>query len=109
MGTEPLLVEALVFAVVDNSRDSENMIIAGMRLTEACLLAAKPSSCLGKAVHAIAQHSLHCLDNTGCEADRSKGYDFRRLASFLQWEGGGFLPDSRNDTFLPLGWHTLDI
>ncbi len=45
-------------------------------------------------------HSLHCLDNTGCEADRSVGGDSSwRFACLFQRENGGFLPDSGHNTF----------
>ncbi len=54
---------------------------------EASLFSAQPSSCLGQFVQASVHHSLHCLDNTGCEADRSVGGDDPAgLPAFFQWE-----------------------
>ncbi len=45
-------------------------------------------------------HSLHCLDNTGCETDRSVGGDSSwRFACLFQRENVGFLPDSGHNTF----------
>ncbi len=45
----------------------------------------------------IVHHSLHCLDNTGCGADRSvRRDDSRMFACLFQRKNGGLLSDSRN-------------
>ncbi len=56
-------------AITEGLCDSENLILTTFLLTEACLFVARPSSCLGQIVEVAVHHSLHCLDNTRCEAE----------------------------------------
>ncbi len=75
-------------------RDPENLTLEGMRLTEASLFAAKPSSFLCQVVQAVMHIRPSVL------ADRLVGRDDPQwFACIFQRENFGFHPDSLNDTF----------